>query len=147
MTGLFCISGWEKVCRTVIPEVKIRRRLRAMHPVIGTLAFAAVMLGSLLALNWAVYVLRPHLHFWSLPSQFMGPVLCTFIASLVVYFLLSVLRKQRALLGMLNHEMRNALQILAYVIPASENRYQKAARDALDRMKRVVWEISDQLGG
>jgi uncharacterized membrane protein YgaE (UPF0421/DUF939 family) len=127
--------------------VTIRKKLKLIPPAAGTLAFAVVMVCLMLTLNWAVSKLHPHLHFWSLLSQMMGPVLGTLITSLVVYYLLRVLRRQRELLGTLNHEMRNALQILAYVIPASDGKYQKAAKDALDRMKRVVWEISEQLGG
>ena len=76
----------------------------------------------------------------------LGPVVGTAVASIVVFLLLRNQRKQRELLGTLNHELRNALQIIAYLIPHSEAAYREAAQGAIERMKKIVKQISSQLG-
>ena len=112
----------------------------------GALAFAASLLGLRLLINWTVSRLSPNLHFWSAWSQVLGPVIGTAVASIVVYVLLRNQHKQRELLGTLNHELRNALQVIAYLIPHSEAAYQEAARGAVERMRKIVKEISSRLG-
>ena len=127
--------------------MKLRQRLLSIPAWLGALAFAVLLLAGRLALNWAVSRLNPNLHFWSAASQLLGTGLGTLVASLAVYLLLRSRRKQRELLGTLNHELRNALQVIAYLIPHSEPAYREAARGAIERMKKVVREISHQLGG
>ena len=127
--------------------MSFRQRLLSIRPSVGALVFLALLLGGRLLLNWSIHRIHPNLHFWSAISQLLGPVLGSTVASLAVYLLLRSQRKQRELLGMLNHELRNALQVIAYMIPHSEPAYREAARGAIDRMKKVVREISHQLGG
>lgn len=127
--------------------MRLRQRLLSLPPSVGALVFLAVLLGGRLILNWAIHRMHPNLHFWSVISQLLGAVLGSVVASLVVYLLLRSRRRQRELLGMLNHELRNALQVIAYMIPHTEPAYREAARGAIDRMKKVVREISHKLGG
>ena len=127
--------------------MRLRQRLLSMSPSVGALVFLAVLLGGRLILNWTIHRIHPNLHFWSVISQLLGAVLGSIVASAVVFLLLRNQRKQRELLGMLNHELRNALQVIAYMIPNSQPAYREAARGAIDRMKKVVREISHQLGG
>ena len=118
-----------------------------MPPSIAALIFLLVLLGCRLVLNWVIHRIHPNLHFWSVISQLLGAVLGSVVASIVVYLLLRSRRRQRELLGMLNHELRNPLQVIAYMIPHTEPTYREAARGAIDRMKKVVREISHKLGG
>lgn len=127
--------------------MSLRQRLLSMPPSVGALVFLAVLLSGRLVLNWAVSRVHPNLHFWSVASQLLGTVLGSAVATAVVYLLLRSRRKQSELLGMLNHELRNALQVIAYMIPHTEPAYREAARGAIDRMKKVVREISHKLGG
>jgi len=126
--------------------MRLRQRLLSLPPSAGTLIFLVALLGGRLLLNWVVSRVHPHLHFWSVASQLLGTVLGSAVARAAVYLLLRSRKKQRELLGMLNHELRNALQVIAYLIPHSEPAYREAARGAIDRMKKVVREISHQLG-
>jgi hypothetical protein len=124
----------------------MRQKLLSMNPVLGAVLFAAVLLVGRLALNWFISKANPHLRFWSALSQVLGPVVGTVVASIVVYLLLRTLARQHMLLGMLNHELRNALQVIAYLVPHSEDVYREAAQGAVERMKKIVREISEQLG-
>jgi len=126
--------------------MSFRKPLLSRRPLAGTLVFAASLLGLRLLINWIVSKLNPNLHFWSAWSQVLGPVVGTAVASIVVFLLLRNQRKQRELLGTLNHELRNALQIIAYLIPHSEAAYREAAQGAIERMKKIVKQISSQLG-
>ena len=127
--------------------MRLRQRLLLLPPSLGALVFLAVLLAGRLILNWAIHRIHPNLHFWSVISQLLGAVLGSIVASIVVYFLLRSRRRQRELLGVLNHELRNALQVIAYMVPHTEPAYRDAARGAIDRMKKVVREISQKLGG
>lgn len=125
--------------------MRLRRKLQLMRPLTGALLFAGGLLGIRLLLNWTISEMNPRLPFWSALSQVLGPVIGTTIASAAVYVLLRSLHRQRELLASLNHEVRNALQIFAYLIPISDVRYQAAARDALERLKKAVGSISERL--
>lgn len=122
------------------------RKLKTVHPLAGSLVFAGALLIGRLLLNWVVSKNQPNLHFWSTVSMLLGPVLGTAIAGGVVYLLLAKLRREHQLMEMLNHELRNALQILAYLVPASHAQQREAARDALERITKVMRKISKQMG-
>lgn len=67
------------------------------------------------------------------------------IAAVLVYRLLDALRRNRAASEKLNHELRNALQIMAYILPTCGEIQAEQARMAIGRMSVVLREISRQL--
>ena len=79
---------------------------------------------------------------WSLAlTQAMGCL----VAAFLLYLLLDALRRHRAASEQLNHELRNALQIMAYILPTCGEVQAEQARLAIARMSAVVREISRQL--
>ena len=59
--------------------------------------------------------------------------------------LLDALHRHGGASEQLNHELRNALQIMAYILPSCGDVQAEQARSAIARMSLVVKKISRQL--
>ena len=70
----------------------------------------------------------------------------TAISTFVVYLLLSFTKRQQEALEELNHELRNALQILSYAIPQCDGDTRPKAEAAIESMSSTVRRISQRLG-
>ena len=70
----------------------------------------------------------------------------TAISSFVVYLLLYFMRRQREAVEELNHELRNALQVLSYVIPQCNVETRQQAQGAIEDMSDTVRRVSQKLG-
>ena len=120
--------------------------VRRIPPWVGAMLFAALFFFARLGADW--------LFRWAIAGAPMPPfwsVLLTIgfgtaISTTVVYFLLRALHAQDRALDELNHELRNSLQVLAYIIPSCDPAMADQARSALERMTRTVSRVSEQLG-
>jgi hypothetical protein len=116
------------------------------NPVRGSVIFACIYFAANFAADW---VFR-----WSLADNPMPPWwaiftsigIVTAISSLVVYLLLSFTKRQHEALQELNHELRNALQILSYAVPQCDGETRPKAEAAIESMSSTVRRISRRLG-
>jgi signal transduction histidine kinase len=116
------------------------------NPVHGTLRFAVIYFGVSFVLDW--------LFRWSIHQNPMPPVwmilisICgaTTISSIVVYLLLAFNQRQRQALEELNHELRNALQILVYASQQCDDETQPKALAAIDSLSDSLRRITQRLG-
>jgi hypothetical protein len=116
------------------------------NPVQGTILFALVYFALSYVLDW---VFR-----WSIAENPMPPLWtvllsiggATAISSIAVYLLLSFTRRQQEALEELNHEVRNALQILAYAARQCDSDTAPKAQAAIDSMSSTLRRITQRLG-
>jgi two-component sensor histidine kinase len=109
-------------------------------------AFAVVFFGLKLAADW--------LFRWTIPEKSPPPGwaivltigLGTLISSAVVYLLLRLLKRQREAVEELNHEVRNSLQVLSYVVPQCDETTRQEAQAAISAMSETVKRVSHKLG-
>ena len=115
-------------------------------PVRGTVLFA---LGYSAIKFLADWVFR-----WTIPDRPQPPlwsVLLTIaigsaIASAVVFLLLTLMQRQQRALEELNHELRNALQILSYSVNQCDEDTRPKAQRAIETLSDAVRRISQKLG-
>jgi hypothetical protein len=116
------------------------------NPVRGTVIFACIYFAANFASDW--------LFRWSMGNSPMPPLWAIFtstgvvtaISSLVVYLLLSFTNRQQEALEELNHELRNALQILSYAVPQCDGETRPKAEEAIESMSSTLRRISQRLG-
>ncbi len=116
------------------------------NPVRGTVIFACLYFAANFAADW--------LFRWSMAENPMPPVwaiitsigIVTAISSIVVYLLLSFTKRQQEALEELNHELRNALQILSYAVPQCDGETRPKAEEAIESMSSTLRRISQRLG-
>lgn len=116
------------------------------NPAPGTFRFAVLYFGVSFILDWMFR--------WAIGQNPMPPVWtilmsiggATAISSLVVYLLLSFNRRQREALEELNHELRNALQILVYASQQCDDETQPKALAAIDSMSDSLRRVTQRLG-
>ena len=70
----------------------------------------------------------------------------TAISSIVVYLLLTLLQQQQCALEELNHEMRNAMQVLSYAVQQCDGETAPQAEFAIRRMSDTLRKVSQDLG-
>ena len=116
------------------------------NPVRGTLYFAiAYSLVKFIA-DW---IFR-----WSIPDKPCPPVwsifvtigMGTLISSAVVFILLTFMHRQQVALEELNHELRNALQVLTYCVQQCDDEIRPKAQQAIGGLSDAVRRISQKLG-
>ncbi len=116
------------------------------NPVRGTVIFACIYFAASFAADgvfrWVIadYPMPP---LWAVCTS-IG--LLTAISTFVVYLLLSFTKRQQEALEELNHELRNALQILSYAIPQCDGDTRPKAEAAIEGMSSTVRRISQRLG-
>lgn len=116
------------------------------NPVRGTVLFAVVFAAIKLVADW---IFR-----WTIPEKNAPPAwaivltigIATAIASTAVFLLLTVLRRQEQALQELNHELRNALQILSYSVDQCDGETRPQAQAAISTLSDAVRRISQRLG-
>jgi hypothetical protein len=113
---------------------------------VGTLLFAVLFFFARLGADWLFRSVIPDHPMPPMWSVLLTIGLGTTIATVVVFYLLRALRRQEHALDELNHELRNALQVLAYVIPSCDAKFAAQAEGAISRMKETVTRVSRELG-
>ncbi len=127
--------------KTLIKSAVLRQ-----NPVRGTVRFAILYFSASFLLDW---VFR-----WTIANNPMPPLwtvvvtngIGTAISSVVVWLLLFFMKRQREALEELNHEVRNALQILSYAIPQCDEDTRPRAQSAIESMSDSLRRISQRLG-
>ncbi len=121
-------------------------QLSSVSPSVGTaifaLAFFAIRIGSDWLFRWFIAD-APIPPLWTvLITTGIGTV----ISSILVYLLLASAQKQFRAVRLLNHELRNSLQVLSVVTSDLEPQMAAAARGSIDRLLRALRQASDLLG-
>jgi predicted nucleic acid-binding protein len=70
----------------------------------------------------------------------------TAISSVLIYLLLASAQKQCRAVRVLNHELRNSLQVLSFAAANLEPKMAAAARDSIARLLRALQQASNLLG-
>ncbi|HWR16279.1 MAG TPA: hypothetical protein VN577_15730 [Terriglobales bacterium] len=116
------------------------------HPVWGTVAFAVFYAILAFLVDW--------LFRWTLGGNPRPPLwtlivtigIGTTITSVIVYLLLVSIERQNAAIQQLNHELRNALQILSYAVQQCDGETAPKADAAIQSMSATLRRISQDLG-
>jgi two-component sensor histidine kinase len=115
-------------------------------PVRGTLLFAVVYSAIKFLADWTFRWRipdRPEPPMWSV---ILTIAIGSAIASLVVFLLLTFMQRQQRALEELNHELRNALQILSYSVNQCDKETRPKAQQAIETLSDAVRRISQKLG-
>jgi signal transduction histidine kinase len=123
----------------------MRWDLSKLSPRLGTAIFALAFFAIRIGTDW--------LFRWFIADAPMPPLwtvlittgIGTAISSVLVYLLLASVQRQFRAVRLLNHELRNSLQVLTYAVSNLEPRIATAARDAIDRLLRALRQASDLL--
>jgi two-component sensor histidine kinase len=116
------------------------------NPVQGTILFALVYFAVSYVLDWTfrwAIAENPMPPLWTILVSIGG---ATAISSLAVYLLLSFTRRQQQALEELNHEIRNALQILAYAAQQCDSDTAPKAQEAVENLSTTLRRITQRLG-
>lgn len=116
------------------------------NPVRGTILFAVIYAGLKLAADW---IFR-----WNIPDKSPPPAwtiiltigIGTAIASAAVFLLFTLAERQKKALEELNHELRNALQVLSYAVNQCDGETRPKAQSAIGTLSDAVRKISQSLG-
>ncbi len=120
--------------------------LSSLSPRLGTLIFALAFFAIRIGSDW--------LFRWFIADAQMPPLwtvlittgIGTAIASALVYLLLASVQRQFRAVRLLNHELRNSLQVLTYVTSDLEPRLATAATNSIDRLLQALRQASELLG-
>lgn len=117
-----------------------------LSPRLGTaifaLSFFAIRIGSDWLFRWFIAD-APVPPLWTvLITTGIG----TAISSVFVYLLLVSVQKQVHAVRLLNHELRNSLQVLTYMVSNLEPRMAVAAKSSIDRLLHALRAASELLG-
>jgi signal transduction histidine kinase len=120
--------------------------LSTLSPRLGTaifaLAFFAIRIGSDWLFRWFIAD-APMPPLWTVV---ITTGIGTAISSVLVYLLLASAQRQFRAVRLLNHELRNSLQVLTYAVSNLEPRIAAAAKDSIDRLLQALRQASDLLG-
>ena len=124
----------------------LKSAILRQNPVRGTIVFAIIFSAIKFAADW---VFR-----WTIPEKAPPPVwsivvtigIGTAIASLAVFLLLTLTQRQKVALEELNHELRNALQVLSYAVNQCDRETRPRAQEAIGTLSDAVRKISQKLG-
>jgi signal transduction histidine kinase len=120
--------------------------LSRLSPGLGTVIFALAFFALRIGSDW--------LFRWSIAEAPIPPLwtvlittgIGTAIASLLVYLLLLSVKRQVRAVRLLNHELRNSLQVLSYAVSNLEPKMAAAASRSMDRLIQALREASKLLG-
>jgi signal transduction histidine kinase len=116
------------------------------NPVQGTIRFAVLYFGVSFILDWMFRWMigqNPMPPLWTVLMSIGG---ATCISSIVVYLLLAFNQRQQQALEELNHELRNAMQILVYASQQCDDETQPKAQAAIDSMSDSLRRVTQRLG-
>lgn len=124
----------------------LKSAILRQNPVRGTIVFAIIYAALKFAADWAFR--------WSIPDKSPPPVwaivltigIGTAIASMAVFLLLTLTQRQKHALEELNHELRNALQVLSYAVDQCDGETRPKAQQAIGTLSDAVRKISQKLG-
>ena len=120
--------------------------LSTLSPRLGTaifaLAFFAIRIGSDWLFRWFIAD-APMPPLWTVV---ITTGIGTAISSVFVYLLLASAQRQFRAVRLLNHELRNSLQVLTYAVSNLEPRIAVTAKDSIDRLLQALSQASDLLG-
>lgn len=121
---------------------EVSRLSPRLGTIIFALAFFAIRIGSDWLFRWFIAD-APVPPLWTvLITTGIG----TAISSVLVYLLLVAVQRQFRAVRLLNHELRNSLQVLTYVVSDLEPRMAVAAKTSMDRLLQALREASKLLG-
>ena len=117
-----------------------------LSPRLGTAIFAVsffvIRIGSDWLFRWFIAD-APVPPFWTV---FITTGIGTAISSVLVYLLLVSVQRQFLAVRLLNHELRNSLQVLTYMVSNLEPRMAVAAKGSIERLLQALREASKLLG-
>lgn len=117
-----------------------------LSPRLGTaifaLSFFVIRIGSDWLFRWFIAD-APVPPLWTV---FITTGIGTAISSVLVYLLLVSVQRQFRAVRLLNHELRNSLQVLTYMVSTLEPRMAVAAKGSIERLLQALREASKLLG-
>lgn len=117
-----------------------------LSPRLGTAIFAVsffvIRIGSDWLFRWFIAD-APVPPLWTV---FITTGIGTAISSVLVYLLLVSVQRQFLAVRLLNHELRNSLQVLTYMVSNLEPRMAVAAKGSIERLLQALREASKLLG-
>ena len=124
----------------------LKSAILRQNPVRGTILFALFFAGLKFLADWTFR--------WTIPDRPQPPMwailltiaIGTAIASMAVFLLLTLMERQKRALEELNHELRNALQILSYSVNQCDDETRPKAQEAIGMLSDAVRRISQRLG-
>ena len=121
---------------------EVSRLSPRLGTVIFALAFFAIRIGSDWLFRWFIAD-APVPPLWTV---FITTGIGTAISSVLVYLLLVSVQRQFRAVRLLNHELRNSLQVLTYMVSNLEPRMAVAAKGSIERLLQALREASKLLG-
>jgi len=115
----------------------------AFPPVVGAVLVAVLLFFAGLGMDW---LFHGHLPDKPLPPMwmlFIPIALWSLIASVLVYVLLQRIQAEHEAAVRLNHDLRNAMQVLIYVMPRCDAASGKMVADAVARMTATLGDVSE----
>ncbi|MGA9977286.1 MAG: hypothetical protein WBQ08_01420 [Candidatus Sulfotelmatobacter sp.] len=120
--------------------------LSSLSPRLGTLIFALAFFAIRIGTDW--------LFRWFIADAPVPPLwtvlittgIGTAISSVLVYLLLASVQRQHRAVRLLNHELRNSLQVLTFAVSNAEPKMATAATRSIDRLLQALREASRLLG-
>jgi two-component sensor histidine kinase len=124
----------------------MRFQLTRIGPLVGALLFGALHFVVRLGTDW---IFRSEIPDYPMPplwSMLLTQLFGTLITAVVVYYLLATLRAQMFAVRELNHELRNALQVISYIVPQCAPADAEKGRAAVQRLTQALARVSKELG-
>jgi hypothetical protein len=128
------------------PKKSFHWELSSLSPRLGTLIFAIAFFAVRIGSDW--------LFRWFIADAPMPPLwtvlittgIGTAISSALVYLLLASVQRQFRAIRLLNHELRNSLQVLNYIASDLEPKIAIAATNSINRLLQALRQASKLLG-
>lgn len=112
----------------------------------GTILFAILFFFARLGMDWLFRWWVPDISVPPLWSVVLTLGAGTLIASTAVFLLLQSIRREFVLMRELNHELRNALQVMSYALPHCDSESREHVGVAIDRVTSTLTAMSEELG-
>lgn len=115
----------------------------AFPPAVGAVLVAVLLFFAGLGMDW---MFHGHLPNMPLPPLWMLCIpiaLWSLIASVLVYVLLQRIQAEHEAAIRLNHDLRNAMQVLIYIMPRCDAESGKMVADAVARMTATLGDVSE----
>lgn len=124
----------------------MRSGFRQISPLRGTIIFAVLFFFARLGMDWLFRWWVPDVPVPPLWTVLLTLGIGTAIASTAVFLLLTSLRREFTMMAELNHELRNALQVMSYALPHCDAESQRHVGAAIDKVTTTLSSISQELG-
>lgn len=124
----------------------MRTTIRQLGPIRGTIIFAVLFFFARLGMDWLFRWWIPDISVPPLWTVFLTLGVGTAIASFAVFLLLTSLRREFVLMRELNHELRNALQVMTYALPHCDQESRTQVDAAINRVTSTLTTLSHEIG-